>query len=103
MTSREQPASSQNKEGAASLSSEAGQTMDNSTYSQILASPVTLSYRLFSPTLSLMGGFLKSTKALLGQLLWLMVSRTTSDDLQGAITYCLISNVSQMSTAAASA
>lgn len=46
MTSREQPASSQNQKGAVSLFPQAGQIMDDSIYSQILKSAVTLNYRV---------------------------------------------------------
>lgn len=58
---------------------------------------------LVSQTLSLTGGRLKNTTAFFRRFLQLTVSWTPSEDLQGANTYCLIINVSQMSTAAASA
>lgn len=49
-----------------------------------------------------MGGHLKNTTAFFRRCLRLTVSWTPSEGLQGANTYCLIINVSQMSTAAAS-
>lgn len=50
-----------------------------------------------------MGGLLENTNRFFRPFLWLMVSWTRSEDVRGAITYCLITNASQMSTAAASA
>lgn len=86
-----------------SLFSQAGHIKDNSIYSQTEISCHLGLQTRFSQTPSRTDAFLKNTKAFFRQFLWLMVSWTPSEGLQGVSTYCLIIHVSQMSTAAASA
>lgn len=86
-----------------SLFSQAGHIKDNSIYSQTEISCHFGLQTRFSQTPSQTGAFLKNTKAFFRQFLWRMVSWTPSEGLRGVITYCLIINVSQMSTGAASA